>query len=181
MELEFRLEEGDVLAFLDHHGEHSAAAREMRRRQNYGYLFLLAAFALVLWYFGATALAIAILVLGPVWAAWWPARARRLARQQAAAFYPRAPNPMFDGPHVLGLDDAGLVSIVPRTLPDGMAAETRTPFTSVQRIVDTPDYLFIYVSAIQAIVVPRRRVSRGDVIAFAAHLQQRTNARGVHP
>jgi len=159
-----------MVAFLDYHSQHSAAAREVRRQQNYGYLFLLAAFGLVLWYFGAVALAIAILVLGPIWAALWPARARRLARNQAARFYPKGPNPMFDGPHVLRLDDAGLVSIA-------AGAESRTPFASIQRIVDTTDYLFVYVSAIQAFVVPRRRVSRGDATAFAEQLQRRVDAR----
>ncbi len=170
MELEFRLEEGDVLAFLEDHGEHSPASREIRRRQNYGHLFLLATFYLILWYFGALALTIAILVLGPVWVAWWPARARRQAREQAAAFYPKAPNPLFDGPHVLRLDDAALLYVTP-------AAESRMPFTTIKRIASTPDYLFIYVGPVQAIVVPRRRVSRGDAATFVQQLQMRAGHR----
>ena len=91
-ELEFRIEEGDVDAFLDHHSQHSAARREIRRRQLYGYVILFAIFGLVFRIFGETAVAIAFLVLGPAWAAWWPTRARRLARQQAADFYRAAPN-----------------------------------------------------------------------------------------
>jgi YcxB-like protein len=170
VEIEYRVEEGDVLAFLDHHSEHSAAAREIRRRQTYGYAILLAILGLVLWFFGETALVIAFLVLGPVWVAWWPARARRLARKQAAALYREGPNPMFDGPHVLRLDEGGIVAIAP-------GAESRLPFTSVQRVVDTPDYLFVYVGAIQAFVVPRRRVARGDVRAFAEQLRRRLTQR----
>jgi hypothetical protein len=164
-EIEYRVEEGDILAFLDYHSEHSSAAREIRRRQTYGYAILFAIFGLVFWLFGETALAIAFLVLGPVWVAWWPARARQLARKQAAAFFREGPNPMFDGPHILRLDDAGLVAIAP-------GAESRMPFTSVQRVVDTPDYLFVYVGAIQAFVVPRRRIVKGDVRALADELRR---------
>jgi YcxB-like protein len=167
VEIEYRVEEGDILAFLDHHSQHSAAAREIRRRQTSGYAILVAIFILVRWFFGGMALAIAILVLGPVWVAWWPSRARRLARKQAAALYPKGPNQMFDGPHVLRIDDGGLVSIAP-------GAQSRTPFTSIQCVVDTEDHLFVYVGAIQAFVVPRRRVARGDVRAFAEQLRRLT-------
>lgn len=167
VEIEYRVEEGDILVFLDHHSEHSAAAREIRRRQNYGYAILLAIFGLVLWFFGETALAIAFLVLGPVWVALWRERARRLARKQAAALYREGPNPMFDGPHLLRLEESSLVSISP-------GAESRLPFTSVQRVVDTEDYVFVYVGAIQALVVPRRRVARGDLRALSKELRRRT-------
>ena len=134
MELEFRIEEGDIDAFLDHHSQYSAAVREIRRRQLYGYVILFAIFGLVFWIFGETAVAIAFLVLGPVWAAWWPTRARRLARQRAAAYYAAAPNPMFDGPHVLRLDDADLVYAAP-------GAETRTPYASIQQVERTSDHV----------------------------------------
>ena len=65
VELEFQIEPGDIDAFLDHHSQHSAALREIRRRQRYGYVILLGIFGLVFWIFGETAVAIAILVLGP--------------------------------------------------------------------------------------------------------------------
>jgi hypothetical protein len=170
VELEYRFEEGDLLAFLDYHMQHSEAARDIRRRQTYGYAFLFVIFGLVFWFFGEAALAIAFLVLGPVWVAWWPARARRIYRKQALAMYREGQNPMFEGPHVLRLDEASLVTTTP-------AAEARIALTSVQRIANTPDYLFIYVGAIQAFIVPRGRVSRGDLNAFAEQLQQRVGQR----
>ena len=111
MELEYRFEEGDLLAFLDHHMQHSESARDIRRRQTYGYAFLFAMFALVFWFFGEAALAIAFLVLGPVWIAWWPARSRQIYRKQALTMYREGQNPLFEGPHVLRLDETGLVAI----------------------------------------------------------------------
>ena len=169
MELEYRLEEGDVLAFLDYHMQHSGAARDIRRRQTYGYAFLFAVFGLVFWFFGEAALAIAFLVLGPVWIAWWPARSRQIYRKQALAMYREGQNPMFEGSHVLRLEDASLVAITPN-------AEAKIALTSVQRIVDTPDSLFVYVGAMQAFIVPRRRVSRGDVDIFVQELRRRVGA-----
>jgi hypothetical protein len=169
VELEFRIEEGDIDAFLDHHSQYSAALREIRRRQLYGYGILFAIFGLVFWAFGETAVAIAFLVLGPAWAAWWPMRARRLARQQAAPFYPTGRNPDFDGPHVLRLDDAGLFHAAPGT-------ETRTSYASIQHVEVTPDQLLVYTSPIQAIVVPSRRVSVGDVDIFVRELRARIGA-----
>ena len=47
------------------------------------------------------------------------------------AMYREGQNPMFEGPHVLRLDETGLVAITPK-------AEARIALTSVQRIVDTP-------------------------------------------
>jgi hypothetical protein len=164
--IEFRIEEGDIGAFLDHHSQYSGAFREIRRRQLYGYGILFVIFGLVFWAFDETAVAIAFLVLGPVWVAWWPTRARRLARQQAAPFYPSAPNPIFEGPHVLRLDDAGLFYAAPGT-------ETRTSYASIQHVELTPDQLLVYTSPVQAIVVPRQRVSRGDVDIFVQQLRDR--------
>ena len=169
MELDYRFEKGDLVSFLDYHCQYSEALREIRRGQMYGYAILFAAFALVYWFFGETAVGIAFLVFGPAWAAWWPARARRLAREQAAAFYRQGPNTLPEGPYSLKLDDESLFLRSP-------ASDARVPLTSVERIVETPDYLFIYVDSIRALIVPRRRVTRGDVTAFAGQLRHRTNA-----
>lgn len=162
MELEFRIEHGDIDAFLDHHSQYSAALREIRRRQLYGYVILFAIFGLVFWIFGDMAVAIAFLVLGPVWAAWWPTRARRLAREQAAAFYPTAPHSIFGGPRVLRLDDAGLFYAV-------SGAETRTPYASIH-VERTPDHVLVYTSPVEAIVVAPQRVIKGDVDMFVQQL-----------
>ena len=67
VELEFRVEDGDLDAFLDHH---SCSSRRRSGRfagaSLYGYVILFAIFGLVFWVFGETAVAIAFLVLGPI-------------------------------------------------------------------------------------------------------------------
>jgi hypothetical protein len=166
VELQFRVEDGDIDAFLDHHAQYSAAVREIRRRQLYGYVILFAIFGLVFWVFGETAVAIAFLVLGPVWAAWWPTRARRLAREQAAAFYRGIPKPLSDGPHVLRLEDAALFYAA-------RGAETRTPYASTH-IESTADLVLVYTSPTQAIVIPRQRVTTGNVDIVVQQLRARS-------
>jgi YcxB-like protein len=164
VELEYTVEEGDLAAFLDYHSHHSAALREIRRSQMYGYAILFAIFAVIFWFFGETAVAISFLVLGPVWAAWWPSRARRLAREQAVAVYRDDPAAMKPGLHTLSLDSDGLRLA-------GAAGERRLPLSSVRGLVNLPEHLLIYVGEIQAIIVPRERSTKGDVAAFASALK----------
>jgi hypothetical protein len=165
VELEYTVEEGDLAAFLDYHSQHSAALQEIRRSQLYGYAILLAIFAVIYLFFGGMALAISFLVLGPVWVAWWPSRARRLAREQAVAAYRDDPAAMKPGLHTLSLDASGLRSA-------GPAGERRLPLSSVRRVVDLPEHLLIYVGGIQAIIVPRGRTTKGDVAAFSSALKR---------
>jgi hypothetical protein len=73
---------------------------------------------------------------------------------------------------VLKLDDAGLVATTPK-------AEARFAITSVQRVVDTPEYVFIYLGAMQAFIIPRGRVVRGDVDIFVRQLQERVGGTAV--
>ena len=83
---------------------------------------------------------------------------------------PRGPEPYVRGFRTFsGSTDAGLVAITPN-------AEAQIALTSVQRIVDTPESLFVYVGAMQAFIVPRRRVSRGDVDIFVQELRRRVGA-----
>jgi len=42
--------------------------------------------------------------------------------------------------------------------------------------VNTADYLFIYVSAVKAVIVPKLRVTEGDVGAFVREVEERVRA-----
>ena len=169
MELEYSLDEGDVAAFLDYHSRHSAALQELRRSHMYGYAVLLAVFALIFWWFGETAVAIAFLVLGPIWAAWWPLRTRRIALRQAAAACGDAPGGAQAGRHVLRLDGDGLFL-------SGPGGQHRVPLSAVRQVVNLPERILIYVGPLQALIVPRR-TSTGDATPLAAELERRMPAR----
>ena len=169
MELEYQLEEEDLLAFSEYHLAHSPSNREVRRRQTYGYAVLFAVFGLIFLVFGEAALAIAFLVLGPLWIAYWPWRVKQIQRKQLLARYREGKNPVLEGPVVLGIDEDGLTSV-------NSMSQSRTSFAAVQRVADTPDHFFVYLGAVQAMVIPRRRVSRGDADIFVQELRRRIGA-----
>ena len=150
MTIEFRLGEEDLLAFSEYHLDHSPSSREARRRQTYGYAVLLAVFGLVFMFFGEAALAIAFLVLGPLWIAYWPWRLKQIQREQLLRVVPGGQNPALEGLVSLGLDDEGLTCA-------NATSQSRMSFAAVHGVTDTPDHLFIYLGAVQAIVIPRRR------------------------
>jgi hypothetical protein len=168
LELEYTIDERDRDAFLEYHAYHSAALHELRRRHVYGYGILLAIFAAIFWLFGETAVAISFLLLGPIWAAWWPSRTRRLARAQAEAFYRADPGGLRPGRHTVTLH-GGVLSA------DALG-EHRLPASAIQRVVQLPEHLLIYMGPIAALVVPRRRVVKGDLSAFSAELERQAPA-----
>jgi hypothetical protein len=168
VQLEYTIEEGDRDAFLEYHAYHSSALQDLRRRHVYGYGVLLAIFAAIFWLFGETAVAISFLLLGPIWAAWWPSRTRRLARAQAEAFYRADPGGLRVGRHTLAFD-GGVLSA------DALG-EHRLPVSAIQRVVQLPEHLLIYMGPIAALVIPRGRVVKGDLPAFAAELERQVPA-----
>ena len=165
MVIEFSVEEADVLTFSEYHNEHSESAKSTRRRNTYGYGFAFTAMGIVLLLVGPVALGVAFFLLGPLWMVYWPRHVRRLYRKQAAALWREGRNPFFEGSHVLRLEDTSLVSISP-------GGESRMPVRTIQRLVTTPDLLLIYMGAVQAIIVPRGRVVRGDIAKFGEELQR---------
>jgi hypothetical protein len=169
MEIEFTVEESDVVAFCEHHNEHSQFAQAARRRNTYGYGVGFVGLGILLFLVGNTGLGVAFLLLGPFWIVYWPRRARRIYRKQAAALWREGRNPMFEGSHILQLDDADLVSISP-------VGESRIPLTTIQRVEATPRLLLIYLGAVQAIIIPRERVVRGDVDKFGVETQRLARA-----
>jgi hypothetical protein len=169
VEIEYQLGEEDLLAFSEYHLAHSPSNREVRRRKTYGYAVLLAVFCLILLLFGGRALAIAFLVLGPPWIAYWPWRVKQVQRRQLLARYREAKNPALDVPVVLGVDGDVLTCVT-------SASQSRMSCAAVQRVADTLDHVFVYLGPEQALIVPRRRVSRGDVDIFVQELRNRTGA-----
>jgi hypothetical protein len=69
------------------------------------------------------------------------------------------------GDHELRIDEKGLTEIT-------SVNESRHAFSGIVRIEDTRDHAFIYISAIQAYVIPKNRVASGDVVGFVERLQR---------
>ena len=119
---------------------------------------------------GPVGLGVTFLLLGPLWMVYWPKRSRHLYRKQAAALWRESRNPIFEGSHVLRLEDNSLISVSP-------AGESRMALRTIQRLVTTRDLVLIYMGALQAIIVPRGRVVRGDIDKFSEELRRLLEAR----
>ena len=78
------------------------------------------------------------------------------------------------GRHELEIDAEGLIE---RTEFN----ETRQSWRGVERIGETDDYAFIYISAIMAHVIPRQTVIAGDPDAFIARAKQLWQAQVSGP
>jgi hypothetical protein len=165
VELEYRCEAGDLLAFADLHMRRPAVDRAVRRWLVYGYACFVALLGLIYFRFGAGEFAIVLVVLGPVYIAVWPTGLRWLYRHRLVASARELNSSDAAGNVTLRVDDAGLT----RVAPPGQA-----PFRSIREVVDEVDYLLIYVGPAAAFVMARDRVVRGDPAAFAAAARLRT-------
>jgi hypothetical protein len=66
------------------------------------------------------------------------------------------------------------LSLSPETLDEESATGTRSVrYTALGRIVDTPDHVFVYLTALEAVVVPKRNQQPAGVEDFVAELHRR--------
>jgi hypothetical protein len=85
--------------------------------------------------------------------------------RQARRLYNEGTNKGTLGQHELEIDDNGLVE---RTEVN----ETRQSWNGVERIAETDERAFIYVSSMMAHVIPKKSLSAGDPDAFIARAKQ---------
>jgi hypothetical protein len=70
------------------------------------------------------------------------------------------------GDHELRLDERGLTEIT-------SVNESRHAYSGISRIEETSDYAFIYISSLQAHVVPKRKILDGDIGSFMSNIRKR--------
>ena len=79
------------------------------------------------------------------------------------------------GEHELRLDEKGLTEIT-------SVNESRYTYSGLSRIEETSDYAFIYISTLQAHVVPKKKIVDGDIGSFMSIIRQRVSTAnsGTH-
>jgi hypothetical protein len=90
----------------------------------------------------------------------------RTTRQNARRIYADGKNRSIIGWHRLTLEDDSL-----REESEGGSQYTK--YSTIERIVETDAFVYVYISAVQAHVVPRTRLSSGDLTAFLSTLRER--------
>ena len=93
--------------------------------------------------------------------------------RQVLRLYQEGENKGTLGEHELELDDNGLVE---RTEVN----ESRLSWQGVERIAETDEHAFIYISSMMAHVIPKQSVTSGDVEAFMAKAKQLWHEANPH-
>ena len=85
--------------------------------------------------------------------------------RQARRLYKEGTNKGVFGQHEIEIDDDGLVE---RTEVN----ETRQSWHGVERIAETDEHAFIYISSVMAHIIPKQSVTAGDPDTFIARAKQ---------
>ena len=159
-ELAFTLTLDDAVAFANYHTSHSPAIARTRRRLQVILGTLLSVVGLIILVTGGeVARAMIYFGLGAVWFVLWPPFQRWATRREVLKSYGEGTNRTFIGPHRLQVQ------------PDGLSwssehSEGKYKWSGVERIATTPDYTYVYVAAIMAVIIPRCSVTAGDYESF---------------
>lgn len=154
----YRLEVDDLVAFAEYHSAHSPAVR----RSYYYTVAVGAAMTIaILWLVGFRTVggwagAIAALIGWVVYLNWRTASGNRRYYEKV---YSEEANRHLIRLHRMSADEDGLTVATD-------AIEGRMQWTAVDRIVETPDFAFVYVGSLNAYTIPRARVVTGDFRTF---------------
>jgi hypothetical protein len=90
----------------------------------------------------------------------------RTARQNARRIYAECRNRTLIGWHRLTLEEEGI-----REESEGGSHYTK--YSSLERLAETDAFVYVFTDAVQAHVIPRDRLSSGDLTAFLSALRER--------
>ena len=172
-ELEYTVTEDDLIRFSEFHSAHSPFVR--RRRALYIFVPSAILFFIALssyFYAGDIIGFISFGSIGLIWIPWASWGVRRRLRRVVRKLYREGSNKALNGRHRLRLSDDGIHSSCPTD-------DSTIRWTGISKIEFTPDYLYIYMTAVSAVIVPRARVTLGDFNQFQDELRSRYSASAV--
>jgi hypothetical protein len=160
----------DLMTFTGHHLRTSPASRRALRlgtlAVGVGGLVLAFGISVIAGESPARATVMGVFV-GAGAAVGWRLAVVRSTLAQTRRLYAEDRNKGTLGRHRLSLTDDAL-----REESEAGSSETR--FDAIERIVETPSHVLIYVDALHAHVIPRSEVAAGDLGAFLAALRSRS-------
>ena len=163
----------DIHAFNTHYARTAALPQQSRKMVRGALTLTLASlmFALGVAFHLPTAFWIINALVLFAWWQFYPRRVEAMARRSTQKLYAEGRNAGMLGPTT--------VTIEPEWLSEASSErEVRTRWRSVERMDETPDYVFLYVTGFSAVIVPRRAfVSPADQDAFLALARARLESR----
>jgi hypothetical protein len=159
---ELKLE--DMVAFADHQVLYAPYnVKNIRRMQWVWAIFFAAAAGMAVWFNDAPAAAI-FGILCIVFMAYYPHMVRSKSHIQNEQFFQLLNSAHF-GRHELTLE-------IHQLRNQSEAGETTIKISVLDRLEETSNYFYIYVTPYQAIVVPKRQIMSGDLDRLMSELGQ---------
>ena len=167
MELKYKRDMEDIVAFVRYHFRHSPAARRLLRRQ--WALFTL--LTLVVVFLSNDNLPLMFRVMFALFGAGviallFPWLYLRGAERQTIRLYFEGPATGIFGDFSLALEQQGLRG-------SSEAGEQLVYWRAIYRISQTPDHAFIYLNPAVAIIIPRAKILSGPFEQFMHEIQSR--------
>ena len=156
----------DIVAFNMYHLAHSPTARRIKFWSTWGIVLVVLGIAAVLSLLGES---FAPLIFAAIWMLFVLPIAlsyKWTVRRRVVKLIREGKNKGVLGAHTLRIDEDGLHET-------SEVSEGKTLWSGIERIGEDEEYLFVYVQAMMAHVIPRNRIDAGDLQAFTDELRRR--------
>ncbi len=167
MKIGYNVTIDDVVAFNMHHFKNSPA---MRKQVRFGVIFtcglILICFSLIAMSNKSYGDLIIGIITASVFACVYPGIYRWSAKRNVLKLYGEGKNVGVLGEHILEVTNTEIID-------KADSAESKSKISRMERIESTPDYVFIYMGAVIAHIIPRNSILEGDVDAFLEEVKKR--------
>ncbi len=172
MKVEFNFTKEDYIAFNLHHIDTSPTIKRSLLIQRYGVSLI---FLIVPYFFSRISGApwsLSFIVYGAIFIAWiiyYPKYFMHVTKNRVRKLIEEGDNSDIFGMHSVNLTEEGVEQI-------SNSEESKASWSAIKRIDETPEYTYIYITAINAYLVPNRAF--GGIIekeAFMRILRERSN------
>jgi YcxB-like protein len=169
-ELEYTLNEKDLLAFNEHQLQDAEHVQRALRRNQAIVPGIIVVIALFYWfYYQDVFSAMYIALIGVAWGLLVPVYIRWNLMSQIKAKYSDEEKERILGDYTLRIQPNHLVEI-------SNNEEVKIAWADIMRLETTKNYAFIYLDVDSAIIIPRKGVTNGDIHEFVAEADERIEA-----
>lgn len=172
MKVEYNLIKDDYIAFNMHHLETSPTVRKTLLIQQYGVAVL---FLIIPYFFSrisGTPMLLSYIVYGAIFLAWilyYPKYFIAVTKRRILKMIDESDNSSIYGMQSITLTDTGVEQ-------ESNTGESKTSWNGIERIDETKEYIYIYIGAMNAYLVPNRAFDDDAQRAeFLRILREKTN------
>ncbi len=166
-EIQYKLQERDLIAFSEHEVREDSALRKQVKRQSITIPGILCTAALFYWfYFEDVRTAFYVGSIGVVWGFFAPLYFNKDFRRKVRQQFSDEEIERILGDYKLRIEKKALVEISPQ-------GESRILWTDILRLELTKKHAFVYLDAHEALIVPLEKISHKKIVEFAELIDQR--------